>query len=112
MVENRRPHRRGVQTLTRQTIILDHKIPHIRIPGPDGRQIKTKQIQRRDIPPGRRLASWRCKAQPEGFPGYHDKADLVSATVNKFFKGKTKLLPNGEDTLFPPPQLEDRTDRR
>lgn len=81
--------------LNKTTIILDHNIPHIRI-RPDGRQLKTDQSVR-DIPLVG-VALMAMRAQPEGFPTYHDKADVVSATVNKFLR-ENKLLPNGE-TLY------------
>lgn len=81
--------------LNKSTIILNHKIPHIRI-RPDGRQLKTEQSER-DIPLVG-VALMAMRAQPEGFPSYHDKADVVSATVNKFLR-ENKLLPNGQ-TLY------------
>lgn len=81
--------------LTRSTIALDHEIPHISVRS-DGREIKTKSA-RRDIPlVGVSLMA--MIAQPDGFPRYRDKADTLSATLNKFLQAKG--LRSGGQTLY------------
>lgn len=73
--------------LTADTIRLDHNVPHISIE-PTGRQLKS-QYARRMIPlTGVSLEAF--KEFPEGFPRYRDSATL-SATVNKFLRGKGML---------------------
>jgi hypothetical protein len=66
--------------LSRATIRLGVAVPHICI-APEGRNIKTDK-SRREIPlVGVALLAMR--AQPDGFPRYRDKADVLSALVNK-----------------------------
>lgn len=73
--------------LTADTIRLDHNVPHISIEQ-TGRQLKS-QYARRMIPlTGVSLEAF--KEFPEGFPRYRDSATL-SATVNKFLRGKGML---------------------
>ena len=68
--------------LTRDQIILDHDVPHIRIE-PVGRTLKSKHA-RRVIPLlGVSLEAFR--AFPDGFPRYRDKA-TVSETINVYLK--------------------------
>jgi integrase len=81
--------------LSEKTIILDHKVPHVRV-RPDGRQMKTDESER-DIPLVG-VALLAMKLQPKGFPRYVDKADTLSALVNKYLKLRN-LRPNGE-TLY------------
>ncbi len=82
--------------LNRKTIILDADIPHVRVL-PDGRRMKTPQSQR-DVPlVGAALAA--MKAQPDGFPQYHDKGAGLSATVNKFLD-ENNLRQGGDRTLY------------
>ena len=71
--------------LDRATIQLAHDIPHVQV-RPDGRQMKTDD-SRRDIP----LVSVALKVMrkhPDGFPRYRDKADSLSALVNKAFEAR------------------------
>ncbi|WP_334150964.1 tyrosine-type recombinase/integrase [Hyphomicrobium sp.] len=71
--------------LDRATIRLDHEIPHVQV-RPDGRQIKTDDSWR-DIP----LVGMALKVvqkHPNGFPRYRDKADSLSALVNKAFEAR------------------------
>ncbi len=66
--------------LTRQAIRLDAPVPYVCVM-PDGRELKTDQSHR-EIP----LVGVALKAmreQPEGFPRYRDKADSLSALINK-----------------------------
>jgi integrase len=66
--------------LSRATIRLDTSVPHICV-APEGRHIKTDE-SRREIPlVGVALLAMR--SQPDGFPRYRDKADVLSALVNK-----------------------------
>lgn len=78
--------------LNSSTIILDAPVPHIRV-RPDGREMKTDQSQR-DIPLVG-VALMAMRKQPDGFPRYHDKADHLSALVNKVLETHN-LRPNGE----------------
>jgi integrase len=90
--------------LNQRTIVLDHRIPHIRIL-PDQRQLKTAHSER-DIPlVGVALKVMR--APPEGFPRYFDKADVLSTTVNKFLR-ENELVPNGESLYSLRHSFEDR----
>jgi integrase len=78
--------------LSRKTIVFDHAIPHVQV-RPDGRQLKTEQSER-DIPlVGVALMAMRL--QPDGFPRYRERADELSAAVNKAFSNRG-LRPNGE----------------
>lgn len=74
------------------TIVLDHAVPHVRVK-PDGRQMKTDQSER-DIPLVG-VALMAMRAQPKGFPRYHDKADGLSALMNRVLDARN-LRPNGE----------------
>jgi integrase len=66
--------------LSRETIRFDADVPHVQV-RPDGREMKTHQ-SRRDVPLVG-VALMAMRAQPEGFPRYRDKADSLSALVNK-----------------------------
>ena len=82
--------------LTRETIRLDGKVPHISIE-PDGRQLKS-QYARRVIP----LAGVSLEAFKEcrdGFPRYRETSASLSATVNKFLRGNG-LLETPEHSLY------------
>jgi integrase len=82
--------------LNRKTIVLDVDIPHVKVI-PDGRRMKTSQSQR-DIPlVGVALAA--ARAQPDGFPRYHDSGAELSATVNKFLS-EHDLRQGGDRTLY------------
>ena len=66
--------------LTREAIHLDAPVPYVCVMA-DGRELKTDQSHR-EIP----LVGVALKAmreQPDGFPRYRDKADSLSALVNK-----------------------------
>jgi site-specific recombinase XerD len=81
--------------LTKSTIKLDHKIPHIQV-RPEGRQLKTDQSER-DIPLVG-VALMAMKQHPEGFPRYRDKNATASALINKFLKSRFKI--EGSQTLY------------
>ncbi|KWT70257.1 Site-specific recombinase, phage integrase family [Hyphomicrobium sulfonivorans] len=70
-----------VVNLTKNSIRLDAKIPHI-IVQPEGRVLKTDHSERHVPLVGVALKAMRL--QPEGFPEYFDKSATLSATVNKF----------------------------
>lgn len=79
-----------------QSIHLNAEIPYVQIRA-IGRKLKTDHSAR-DIPlVGAALAA--MKLQPEGFPRYRDKADSLSALVNKVFSGR-KLLPTPNHSLY------------
>ena len=91
-------------TLTADTIRLDCDVPHISIE-PEGRQLKS-QYARRVIPlTGVSLDAF--KAFPEGFPRYRDSASL-SATVNKYLRGKGLLETPGHSMYSLRHSFEDR----
>jgi hypothetical protein len=66
--------------LSRGSIRLDAVVPHICVL-PEGRDIKTDQ-SKREIPLVG-VALMAMREQPDGFPRYRDKADVLSALVNK-----------------------------
>lgn len=75
-------------SLDNNTIVLDHKVPHIRIRAA-GRQLTTQHCER-DIPlVGVALAA--LQKHPDGFPRYQDKNARASADINKFLRGKFGL---------------------
>jgi len=78
--------------LRRETIVLDHPVPHVRI-RPDGRELKTEHSAR-DIPLVG-VALMAMKLQPDGFPRYRERADELSAAANKVLAAR-RLRPNGE----------------
>ena len=85
-----------IVNLTFETIALKAPVPHVMV-RPDGRRMKTDQ-SRRDIPlVGVALAA--AKRRPDGFPRYRDKANSLSATVNKFLD-EHGLRPTDRHTLY------------
>lgn len=84
--------------LTKHDIVLNHPIPHLKIRGSEEasggfrRDVKTKSSVR-NIP----LVGVALKVMmlhPGGFPRYRDKADVVSALVNKTLVN-LKMRPGG-----------------
>lgn len=82
--------------LTRTTIRLNAPIPHIAVM-PEGRHIKTDQ-SKREIPLVG-VALMAMRAQPEGFPRYRDKPDVLSALVNKALDARG-LRPEPGQSLY------------
>lgn len=82
--------------LSKETIRLDHPVPHVQVRA-DGREMKTDQ-SRRDIPLVG-VALLAMQAQPDGFPRYRDKADHLSALVNKVLETH-KLRPEPGQSLY------------
>jgi hypothetical protein len=82
--------------LARETIKLDAAVPHVQV-RPDGREMKTDH-SRRDIPLVG-VALMAMRAQPEGFPRYRDKADSLSALVNKVLEVRG-LRPEPGQSLY------------
>lgn len=79
-----------------ENIQLDHPVPHVQI-RPIGRTLKTKHSQR-DIPlVGVALVA--MKKYPNGFSRYRDKADSLSAIVNKMLNAR-KLLPTDDHSFY------------
>ncbi|MFY0682355.1 MAG: hypothetical protein JXR13_17420 [Thalassovita sp.] len=76
-------------SLRRETIILDHEVPHISIE-PDDRETKTASAERLVPLVGRSLEI--LKKYPDGFQRYRGKADRWSATINKSLRANN-LLP-------------------
>lgn len=77
-------------------IVLDAPIPYIDLL-PEGRQLKTPQSERQIPLIGNALAAF--KRHKKGFPKYRDKADTLSATVNKALR-LAKLLPTDDHSLY------------
>jgi len=71
--------------LSRETIRLNAAVPHVCV-APDGRHIKTDE-SKREIPLVG-VALMAMRAQPDGFPRYYDKADVLSALVNKALEAR------------------------
>jgi integrase len=82
--------------LTRNNILLDAAIPHIRIQ-PEGRLLKTDQSEREIPLVGVALDAMR--RNPDGFPRYFDKGSNLSATLMKHFK-KRNLLPTDKHSIY------------
>lgn len=82
--------------LTRSTIHLDADIPYIEIK-PEGRDLKTGNSER-DVPLVG-IALQAMRRYPEGFPTYRDKADALSAIIQKHLKSK-KLLQRPGQTFY------------
>lgn len=72
-----------VVNLTKKSIRLDAKIPHLMIQ-PEGRVLKTDHSERHVPLVG--VALEAMKKQPEGFPTYFDNSSGLSGHVNKYFK--------------------------
>lgn len=82
--------------LTSETIHLNAAVPYISVKAL-GRKLKTDHSAR-DIPlVGAALAA--MKLHPAGFPRYRNKADSLSALVNKVL-GNRKLLPSDNHSLY------------
>jgi len=82
--------------LTRDAIHLDAPVPYVCVMA-DGRELKTDQSHR-EIP----LVGVALKAireQPDGFPRYRDKADSLSALVNKAMELRG-LKPEAGQSLY------------
>ncbi len=91
--------------LTRDTIVLDAGVPHVRV-RPDGRRMKTDQSER-DIPlVGVSLMG--ARAQPDGFPRYRDKPSSLSAIANKVMLGQKLRPPEGQTIYSLRHTFEDR----
>lgn len=83
-------------SLTAETIFLDADVPHVQVRA-IGRQLKVAHTAR-DIPlVGAALAA--VKAFPNGFPRYHDRADSLSALVNKYLDNRN-LLPTDNHSFY------------
>jgi integrase len=82
--------------LDRATIRLEHAIPHVQV-RPDGRQMKTDDSWRDISLVGVALKVMR--RHPDGFPRYRDKADSLSALVNKAFEAR-KLRPEPGQSFY------------
>ncbi len=79
-----------------QCIFVDARIPYVEVK-PIGRQLKTEQSAREIPLVGAALVA--MKRNPKGFPRYQDKADSLSALVNKYLDGKG-LLPTPDHSFY------------
>ncbi len=78
-------------------VILDGVIPHIKIRPNQTRALKTPQSER-DIPlVGASLYAFRKLGG--AFKHYHGKSDLISSTINKYFR-KNEVLPSKHHSLY------------
>lgn len=82
--------------LSENTIRLDHKVPHVQV-RPEGREMKTEH-SRRDIPLVG-IALMAMRQQPHGFPRYRERADSLSALINKALENR-KLRPEPGQSLY------------
>ena len=82
--------------LTRETIHLDADVPHISVLA-DGRELKTDESKR--VIPLVGVALKAMREQPDGFPRYLDKADSLSALVNKAMDARG-LRPEAGQSLY------------
>jgi integrase len=81
-----------VCALNATTIKLEASVPHVQVRA-DGREMKTDQ-SKRDIPlVGVALAA--LQRFPNGFPNYFEKADSLSATVNKHLETHGFIVEEG-----------------
>jgi len=80
-----------------EDIVLNDSIPHIHICDRPNRPLKTPQSDRKIPLVGYALDAF--KAMPNGFEKYFDKADTMSATVNKFLR-EHKLLPSKMHSVY------------
>lgn len=82
--------------LSRATIRLDAPIPHVCVL-PDGRDLKTDQSEREIPLVG--VALMAMREHTDGFPRYRDKADSLSALVNKALEARA-LRPQVGHSLY------------
>ncbi len=85
-----------IVNLDKTHILLDHDFPHVKICA-GIRSLKTRYSERHIPLVGMALEA--VKRLPDGFSKYHNKADAVSALINKFLK-RADLLPTPEHTLY------------
>lgn len=78
-------------------ICLDTDIPYIHIRPSTDRQLKTPQSER--IIPLTGAALFAFKQLPNGFERYYCKADLISATTNKYLRDHN-LLPTDNHSVY------------
>lgn len=82
--------------LTRDQIILEANVPHIKIEPVNGRQLKT--IHSKRIIPLCGVSLEAFRAYPDGFPRYADSPSL-SDTINKFLR-ENGLLESPKHSLY------------
>lgn len=80
-----------------EDIKLDADIPYIFIKDRQERALKTAHSERKIPLVGYSLEAF--KNMPLGFPGYRDRTDSLTATVNKFLR-ENKLLPSSQHTIY------------
>nr|WP_298918837.1 tyrosine-type recombinase/integrase [uncultured Algimonas sp.] len=86
-----------IANLRAEHIMLDHEVPHLRLRPQHNRALKSKSASR-DVPLlGISLQAMRLN--PDGFPRYRDKSDLLSATLTKAFKARG-LFPTEEHRIY------------
>ncbi|MCI4660694.1 MAG: integrase [Neomegalonema sp.] len=80
-----------------ENIRIDDAVPHLRITATDFRDLKTAHSDRRVPLVGVSLMAMR--AQPAGFPRYHDGNQRLSSAVNKFMRDH-RLFPSARHRLY------------
>lgn len=85
-----------VVNLQEDAIILKGPIPHVKIL-PEGRRLKTADLQREIPLVGAALAA--MKKRPQGFSRYRDKSSNLSAALNKYLQ-ENGLRPTKEHTVY------------
>ncbi|MCK5750045.1 MAG: integrase, partial [Oricola sp.] len=86
-----------IANLMEEHIILNHKIPHLKIRGTDKRELKSRSSIREIPLVGVSLEA--MKRAPKGFPRYRDKGALLSASLLKTFKRRS-LLPSENHRIY------------
>ncbi|MBS0234181.1 MAG: hypothetical protein JSR99_11945 [Proteobacteria bacterium] len=82
--------------LSKNTILLDHPIPHLRIVDED-REVKSENAIREIPLVG--VALEAMKLQPDGFPRYKHNPDSMTSAINKFLE-ENKLRPIKGQSLY------------
>jgi len=80
-----------------EDIVLDHKIPHIRVAERIDRVQKTAPSIRSVPLVG--VSLWAARQRPNGFDRYRDKANSFSAAANKFLL-QNKMQPTDQHSVY------------
>jgi len=86
-----------VCNLRPEDIHLEDEVPHVEIAEREDRQQKTAYSIRRVPLVG--VALWAMRQSPDGFPKFHDKADVASDHINKAMR-TAGLRPTARHTAY------------
>ena len=78
-------------------IVLDHKVPHVRVAERDDREQKTV-YRIREIPLVG-VSLWAMRQRPGGFPRYNDRGASLSNAINKFLR-ENDLQPTEKHSAY------------